>query len=116
MKDKNRKEMIREYKEMQHPVGVYQIKNNITGKVIIASSLNLTAMLNRETFALKSGGHPNKALQKDWNEYGESAFTFQILEQIEPKEGEVLNQSELKDEVKLLEEIWLEKLQASCRL
>jgi hypothetical protein len=111
MNDKNmqrRKEINREYKERVKPSGVFQIKNLANGKVLLGSSLNLEGPLNKHRFMLKINGHPNKELQKDWNELGPDQFTFEILETVQLKDHPNFN---LKDELTLLEEIWLEKLQ-----
>ena len=107
-KMKTRKEIHREYKERVKPSGVFQIKNMVNGKVLLGSSLNLEGSLNKHRFMLKIGSHPNKGLQKDWNELGPEQFSFEILETIQVKEDPNFN---LKDELTLLEEIWLEKLQ-----
>lgn len=111
MNEKNmqrRKEIHREYKERVKPSGVFQIKNTANGKVLLGSSLNLEGPLNKHRFMLKINGHPNKELQKDWNELGSDHFVFEILETIPLKDDPNFN---LKDELTLLEEIWLEKLQ-----
>jgi hypothetical protein len=57
---------------------------------------------------LKIGSHLNKNLQKDWDELGAEKFVFEILEQVQVKDDPNFN---LKDELTLLEMIWLEKLQ-----
>lgn len=103
-----RKEINREYKERVKPSGVFQIKNLANGKVLLGSSLNLEGPLNKHRFMLKINAHPNQELQKDWNELGPDSFTFEILETIPIKDHPNFN---LKDELTLLEEIWLEKLQ-----
>jgi len=105
---KSRKELNREYKERVKPAGVYQVKNLANGKVLLGSSLNLEGPLNRHKFMLKIGSHTNKALQKDWDEFGPEQFVFEILEAVQVKEAPNFN---LKDELTLLEMIWLEKLQ-----
>ena len=107
-KAKSRKELHREYKERIKSAGVYQVKNMANGKVLLGSSLNLDGPLNRHKFMLKIGSHPNKTLQKDWDELGPDQFVFEILEEFKPKDGPGYN---LKDELTLLEMIWLEKLQ-----
>jgi hypothetical protein len=107
-KMKTRKEIHREYKERVKPSGVFQIKNLSNGKVLLGSSLNLEGPLNKHRFMLKINIHPNKALQQNWNEFGPDQFTFDILETIQIKDDPNFN---LKDELTLLEEIWLEKLQ-----
>src|SRR5919109_5041505 len=105
---KTRKEIHREYKERVKPSGVFQIKNMANGKVLLGSSLNLEGPLNKHRFMLRINGHPNKELQKDWNELGPEQFSFEILEIVQIKDHPNFN---LKDELTLLEEIWLEKLQ-----
>ncbi len=107
-KVKSRRELNREYTERVKPAGVYQVKNLANGKVLLGSSLNLEGPLNRHKFMLKIGSHLNKDLQKDWDELGAEKFVFEILEQVLVKEDPNFN---LKDELTLLEMIWLEKLQ-----
>ena len=111
MNEKNlqrRKEIHRGYKERVKPSGVFRIKNLANGKVLLGSSLNLEGPLNKHRFMLKINSHPNTELQRDWNEFGPDQFNFEILETIPIKDDPNFN---LKDELTLLEEIWLEKLQ-----
>jgi group I intron endonuclease len=106
---KTRKELQKEYLERVKPSGVYQVKNIRNGKVLLGSSLNLEGPLNRHRFMLKIGSHTNKELQKDWNEMGPDAFIFEILEEVKRRDDDP--NFNLKDELTLLEMIWLEKLQ-----
>ncbi len=105
---KSRKELNREYKERIKPAGVFQVKNTANGKVLLGSSLNLEGPLNSHRFTLKIGSHRNKALQQEWNEYGEDKFIFEILETVKVRDDPNFN---LSDELTLLEMIWLEKIQ-----
>ncbi|MBN1224659.1 MAG: GIY-YIG nuclease family protein [Candidatus Aminicenantes bacterium] len=105
---KSKKEIKREYKERQKPAGVFQVKNTANGKVFLGSSLNLEGPLNSHKFMLSIGQHRNKALQKDWNQYGPENFVFEILEIVKVKDDPSFN---LSDELTLLEQIWLEELQ-----
>jgi len=107
-KVKSRKELNREYVERVKPAGLYQVRNLSNGKVLLGSSLNLEGPLNRHRFMLKIGSHTNKALQKDWDELGPEQFAFEILEEVQRKDDPSFN---LKDELELLEMLWLEKLQ-----
>jgi hypothetical protein len=107
-KGKSRKELNREYQERVKPAGIYQVKNIANGKALLGSSLNLEGPLNRHKFMLKIGSHLNPALQKDWDELGSDKFLFEIVEQVQVKDDPNFN---LKDELTLLEMIWLEKLQ-----
>ena len=107
-KTKTRKELQREYTERVKPSGVYQVKNVANGKVLLGSSLNIEGLLNRHRFTLRLNSHPNKELQKDWNELGPDQFVFEVLEVVQVQDDPNFN---LKDELTLLEQIWLEKLQ-----
>ncbi len=105
---KTKEELKREYKERQKPAGIFQIKNTVNNKVLLGSSLNLEGPLNSHKFMLTIGRHRNEALQNDWNKYGPDKFVFEILEVVRVKDDPNFN---LEDELTLLEEIWLEKLQ-----
>jgi hypothetical protein len=105
---KTRKEIQQEYKDRPKPAGVFQVKNTVNGKVLLGSSLNLEGPLNGHRFMLKFGSHYNKALQREWNEYGPGAFVFEILESVQVTGEPGFN---LSDELALLEQIWLEALQ-----
>ena len=105
---KSQKEIRREYKERKKPAGIFQVKNTVNGKLLLGSSLNLEGPLNSNKFMLSIGSHNNKTLQKEWNEYGADKFVFEILEVVKVKDDPNFD---VKDELTLLEQIWLEKLQ-----
>ena len=96
------------YKQTPRPVGVIQIKNCANGKLFIGSSTNAEGLLNRHQFELKRGAHRNKAMQQDWNEYGSEHFSFEIIECLEPNDDP---QYDYREDLAVLEELWLEKLQ-----
>jgi hypothetical protein len=106
----DRKALTRAYKEAPRPMGVYPIRNTVNGKSLVASSINLPAILNRHQAALRLGGHTNKALQKDWNELGPEAFEFEVLDTLTPsaKPGD-----KPADDLLALEAMWIEKLSAT---
>lgn len=104
---KSKQEIKREYKERKKPSGIFQIKNAVNGKILLGSSLNLEGPLNAHKFMLAIGRHRNEVLQKEWNEYGADKFLFEILEVVKVKDDPDFN---LSDELTLLEQIWIEKL------
>lgn len=103
----DRKAKIREYKETPRLMGVYQIKNRVNGKVLIGSSVNLPAILNRYQSELKTGGCRNAALQREWKEFGSEAFEFKELEILEPEDDPAYDPAE---DLQVLEDLWVEKL------
>jgi len=63
--------------------------------------------LNGKVFQLDMGSHPNKILQKEWNEFGKNAFIIEVLEIQEKKEDEYID---IRDALQKLEEKWLNAL------
>ena len=103
----NRKEKINEYKKSIQPMGIYQIRNRVNGKIFIGSSKDLRGILNRIKFQLKNNLHINKDMQKDFNEVGAVNFSFEILDYLEPKEN---MKGDYTKELQTLEIMWLEQL------
>lgn len=103
-----RAELKREYKEMPKEAGVFQIRNTVNGRVYLGSSLNLHGPLNKHRFMLAHGMHDVPLLQKEWHAFGPDAFVFEVVQVVEPRETPGFR---IEDELELLEEIWLEKLQ-----
>ncbi|MCU1264658.1 MAG: hypothetical protein JWM21_976 [Acidobacteria bacterium] len=88
-------------------MGVFLIRNNVNDKVFLGTSLNLDGIINRHKFSLKSGGHPNKTLQADWDEFGSNSFAFEIVDELTPSQNP---DRDYRHELQLLEKLWLEKL------
>jgi group I intron endonuclease len=105
---KSQSELKREYKERKKRAGIFHVKNTVNGKVLLGSSLNLEGPLNSHRFMLQIGRHRNEVLQREWNEYGGDKFVFEILEEVKESDNPDFN---LEDELTLLEQIWLEKME-----
>lgn len=68
-------------------LGIYQIRNNINGKIYIGScSDELNQIEGRieygHFYRLRKGTHPNPKLQYAWNRYGEDNFSWSILQEL----------------------------------
>jgi group I intron endonuclease len=61
---------------------IYQIKNKVNGKIYIGSTNNLNKRWNNHRSKLRNGEHENSYLQQAWNKYGEDAFEFSVLEEV----------------------------------
>jgi len=104
--DKNRRWELKEaYKQMKTYMGIYQIKNDKSGKIYIDSFPNLKNKWLTIKMQLETGRHANSQLQKDWNELGADFFTYEVLEEKEKEEG-----MDARWELKKMKEAWLEKL------
>ena len=98
----------REYKEAKIAAGVYRVHNIPEDRSLVGSSVNLTAILNRHRAGLRMGGHENKDLQQDWNRLGDESFAFEVLDELT---GTDQPDFDLKSELTVLEQLWLERLQ-----
>jgi len=63
------------------PAATYLIMNTINGKVYIGQSTTYPRRWTQHKRALRKNKHPNKHFQQDWNEYGEDAFVFEVIEE-----------------------------------
>jgi len=102
-----KKELKQQAKELSPTAGIMMITNTVNGKMFIDSTTNIKR-LNGLKFELKMGSLLNKTLVNDWNQFGEVAFTFEVLESIKT-EGK--SAYEVKTEVAEAKEKWLNKKQ-----
>lgn len=106
MDEKNRKELLGEYKQLKTYMGVIQITNNTNGKIYVAAYPNLKNRWFTIQSQLVMGRYANYLLQKDWKELGPEAFTYEVLEEKEADEV-----TDMRWERKQMAKPWLEKLQ-----
>jgi len=62
---------------------IYQIENQENGKRYIGSAVNLSHRQRQHLHSLRHGQHGNRHLQRAFDKYGEEAFEFTTLEDIE---------------------------------
>lgn len=103
-----RQRLKQAYKEMKPPMGAFMIRNTQSGKAFMDVSKDLKSIINRHRFQLKSGAHPVKELQKEWNQYGDQAFVFEVLAHLEYNEK--AEQTDYSEELAIMKMIWMEKL------
>lgn len=106
----DKKTLKNKYKNEKRPMGIFAIKNLKSGKILLGSSMNLPAALNKHKFELEYGSHKSKELQNDWNLSGEGAIAFEIVDYLEPKKED---DYDYKEDLETLEKLWLEKLKES---
>ena len=61
---------------------VYKILNIYSKKIYIGSTYNFEKRKREHINLLKKNKHSNRYMQNSWNKYGESAFIFEILEEL----------------------------------
>ncbi|WP_071162434.1 GIY-YIG nuclease family protein [[Clostridium] dakarense] len=110
-KKKSRKEAILEYKERPVSGGIYKVTNTVNGKYLLINDIDLKSAENRFNFFKKTGSGIHMKVEKDVKEFGADKFKFEILEEIEMKEGQ--SKKDFKEDLKALEEVWKEKFDPS---
>ena len=106
--DERKRRLKKEYLQQRRAIGVFLIRNTVNDKVFVVVGLDLLGIINSHKFQLAAGVHRNRRLQSDWNALGGANFTFEILDQLEPRADA---EDDGRQDLAFLEELWLEKLQ-----
>jgi len=109
-----RDELKLTYKMTRRPSGVYQIRNTVTGRVLLGCAHDCEGLLRRHQFELKLNGHRVPELQADWNQYGPDAFAFEIVEFVKPEDELTIGPKPTPELMKRLDamlEAWMERVQ-----
>ena len=101
-----RKALLAAYKEIKTVMGVICVTNTRSGKTYVAAYPNLKNKWLTLRAQLNGGTHANAALQQEWTAYGESAFTYDVLE-----EKTTDKVDDVRLEMKRLDAKWKEALQ-----
>ena len=62
--------------------GIYLIENTVNGRCYIGASIRVGRRWREHVYSLQHGYHHNAVLLADWKLYGESAFRFELLEEL----------------------------------
>ena len=89
-------------------MGVYRIRNSKRGKSYIGFSIDLQAIMNRQKAELKFGSHRNAELLGEWKSLGESAFEFEVLDELERDDQ---SNADPTEELRILSEMWISKIE-----
>lgn len=103
-----KKELKLQYKQTRPDMGIFMIRAKGSNKCYIQATQDLKGVINGAKARLGGGLHPNKELQREWNELGEESFTIDILERLEYDKDE--SKTDYTEELALLQMIWEEKL------
>jgi len=109
--DKTRRRELRE-QLAQHPpdAGVYAIRHRTTGRVIVASAVNLAGARNRFDFAVATGtlSALDGQLGGDIAAHGTEGLAFEVLETVVVEPGTA--DADLRADLATLEILWREQL------
>jgi hypothetical protein len=88
MDKQERKKLTDAYKARRAVGGVFAVRNSANGKILVQYTTEIQGSRNRFEFSQATGGCAFKPLQEDYNKFGNKVFSFEILEQLEQKEGQ----------------------------
>ena len=108
-----RKALTNEYKQRKIIGGIFRVTNTRNGMYLLDYTPNLQAKQNIFDFTVSSGSCFDYKLKKDLEAFGGKVFNFEILETIEKKKEQT--QDEFIADLKMLEQLWSEKLDSSMR-
>jgi hypothetical protein len=91
MVDKSRrKELRQQYADRPPQNGVFAVRNAASGEVWVGHSRNIDKQKNGLWGRLAGGMCVNKDVQASWKKDGETAFSYEILEQLTETDPHVL--------------------------
>lgn len=85
---KPRKELKEAYKHRKPVMGIFQIRNIVSGKILIDGSTDMLSKWNRHKTELNFGSHKSMALQDDWDRDKQENFIFEILSELKLEEDQ----------------------------
>jgi hypothetical protein len=108
MNSTDRKAAVAAYKEKTAAAGVYAVRCAPSGQVWVGESRNLEAQQTSLWFAMRLGSHPHRDLVEAWAQHGEAAFSFEVLETLDPELSPTARATASKEAATL----WREELKA----
>lgn len=106
---RTRSELKRQYRETPPPMGVYAIRSRRSGHVMVETSMNVHAAMNRARFELDRQSFRDKQLQQDWLAFGPDSCDFEIIDLVKRRDDPAFD---YKAELAGLLTMWREELGA----
>lgn len=107
-----RRELKEQYKQMKSEMGIFAVRSKDNSVCFLETTQNLKGKMNRTKFQLQNGSHPNKEMQTEWNQRGESDFIIEILEKLEYDKDDD-SKTDYSEELFIMKMLWEEKLKNS---
>ncbi|WP_243287502.1 GIY-YIG nuclease family protein [Geothrix terrae] len=105
----DRKAALRAYKERKPRPGIYAVRHLASGRAWAGANPNLDTTRNGLWHQLNEGRHLDRGLQAAWNQHGEAAFEYVILEVLEEEMSPLI----LKESLKAKKAEWADLLAGS---
>lgn len=92
-----KKELRAAYKERPQETAIIFVTCGETGDMFLTDAIDAPAAFNRMRFQLSSGLYPDKRLQALWDQRGEDAFEFGVLQRLDPSDADTDIAEELEN-------------------
>ncbi len=109
MEGQTKRDLQAQYKNRSIIGGIYSIRCNGSGQVWLKSTKDLQGQKNKFVFFTSTNSCPEPGMRSDWEKYGAASFSFDVLEELTKKETQT--DLEFNQDLKLLLEMWSDKLQ-----
>lgn len=83
MDEERKREVIRDWKLRKPDYGVISFRCKATGDEFLAQTSDTKRAFNRHLFQLDATMHPNKRLQKLWDEHGRDGFDLTVAAELD---------------------------------
>jgi hypothetical protein len=103
-----KKELKLQYKQMKPQMGVFMFRSKASHKCYLEATQDLKGTINSTKFKLGAGIHPNRELQREWQDFREDNFIIEILEELQYDKDET--KTDYREDLAVLEMMWEEKL------
>jgi hypothetical protein len=115
MTSRERRDELREaYEQRPRQAGVYAIRNTASGRVLVASSVDLASVRNRLEFGqtTNSTGVLDRRMVADAREHGMNSFVFETLDTLD--DDPTRDAAQTAKDLDALEQLWRENLAAEA--
>jgi len=106
MTDISKKILKEQFKNRACIGGVYRIKCHGNNAFWIRATTDMQGSKNRFAFSIATHACPETRMAKAWHQFGASAFSFEVLDEIKKKETQT--KREFAEDVNALLAIWTE--------
>ncbi|MGO9179234.1 MAG: GIY-YIG nuclease family protein [Candidatus Limnocylindrales bacterium] len=105
-----RRELRAQYEQRPREVGVYALRNTVTGRILVASSPDVGSVSNRLEFARATNAPSalDGRLTAEVRQFGMDAFVLEVLDLL--KVTPEMTPADVQADLRALEELWREKL------
>jgi len=105
-----RDELRSEYDDKPREAAVYALRNTVTGRLFIGSTVDLASLCNRLDFGVQtdSTGVLDRRLVPDAKAHGVASFNLEVLDVLDP--DPTRDEAATAADLAALEALWREKL------